>query len=210
MAHPLYIAENAVESFIDHWLCGLRPSLRLTTRYDGSIVVESDIISAPVLLAQKPVYDISHHRRHKSWTLARQRRKIVRTLKPPSPSSQKHDTLPICPSNLSKVDSAVQALKVLVDVACETAQSVPVLPKKILSVEPVAQIDIPPRKIYHPSLINASKAFYDKHPSDLSREERDKFKFYLQHKRSCGEPVETDVVYLPTSMRNCLHCGHPT
>ena len=209
MAHPLYIAENAVKSFIDHWLIGLQPSLRLTTRFDGSIVVESDVISAPVLLPQKPVYD-HFYRRHKSGNLARQRRKIIRTLNPPSPSKQKQDSLSICPSKLSTVDTAVQAVKVLVDVACETTQPVPVPPRKILSVENVSQTDIPPRKIYHPSIINASKAFYDKHPSDLSREEREKFKFYLQHKRSCGEPVETDVVYLPTSMRSCLHCGHPT
>ena len=204
MAHPLYIAENAVKSFVDLWLRGLQPSLHLTTKFDGSIVVESDVISAPVLLAQKPVCD-HFHRRHKSGNLARQRRKIIRTLNPPSPSSQKQD---ISPSNLSKVDAAVQAVKVLANVACET--TLPVSPKKILSVEKVTDINISPRKIYHPSIINASKAFYDKHPSDLSREERDKFKFYLQHKRSCGEPVETDVVYLPTSMRNCLHCGHPT
>ena len=149
MAHPLYIAENAVKSFIDHWLIGLQPSLRLTTRFDGSIVVESDVISAPVLLPQKPVYD-HFYRRHKSGNLARQRRKIIRTLNPPSPSKQKQDSLSICPSKLSTVDTAVQAVKVLVDVACETTQPVPVPPRKILSVENVSQTDIPPRKIYLP------------------------------------------------------------
>ena len=148
----------------------------------------------------------------KSGELSRQRRKLARTSTlTVVPPNQKHDNSAACrASKASKSEKAVQAVTALIDVACETVTVPPEVPKRTLSTEKVATVSIPPRKVYHPAIINASKAFYDKHPSELSQEEKEKFKFYIQHKRSCGEPVETDIIYLPSSMRNRLHCGHPT
>ena len=80
----------------------------------------------------------------------------------------------------------------------------------ILSIEKLLNISIPPKTIYHPAIINATKSFYGKHPSELSSEECEKFNWYLEHKRNSGEPVESDIIYLPSSMRNCLHCDLPT
>ena len=82
--------------------------------------------------------------------------------------------------------------------------------KQSLSVAKNSSISIAPKLIYHPAIINASKAFYGKGPSELSKAEKSKFKFYLDRKKELGEPVESDIVFLPSSMRDCLHCGYPT
>ena len=82
--------------------------------------------------------------------------------------------------------------------------------KPFLSIGKLTNVPIPPKTIYHPAIINATKSFYRKHPSELSSEECEKFNWYLEHERNCGEPVESDIIYLPSSMRNCLHCDLPT
>ena len=54
-------------------------------------------------------------------------------------------------------------------------------------------------------------SLHSKHPSDLTPEEVEKFKFYQQYKLQRGEPIESDVIYQPCGgARNCLHCGNPT
>ena len=109
------------------------------------------------------------------------------------------------------VDSAVQANQVLVDVACQTAPCY--LPKQqhTLSIVQNPGISISSRPIYDPAIINASRAFFnDKHPSELNEDEVQKFNCYLRRKQENGEPIESDVVFRPSSMRNCLHCGNPT
>ena len=113
------------------------------------------------------------------------------------------------PKNL-KADTAVQAVQEMVDAACEAASFLPSHSQKNLSISRCTLTNIPPRPIYHPAIINASKAFFKKHPSELSEEEVAKFKCYLQRKKELGEPVETDVIYQPSSPRDCLRCGHPT
>ena len=107
------------------------------------------------------------------------------------------------------VDSAVQAVKESDDASCNTETFSSSQPRN-LSISRCEVTNIPPRPIYHPAIINASKAFFKKHPCDLSEAEVAKFKCYLQRKKELGEPVETDIIYQPTSPRNCLHCGHPT
>ena len=82
------------------------------------------------------------------------------------------------------VDSAVQANQVSVDVACQTAPSY--LPKQqpTLLIVQNSGISIPSRPIYHPAIINASKAFFnDKHPSELNEDEVQKFNCYLKRKQ---------------------------
>ena len=111
-------------------------------------------------------------------------------------------------SNLGpcKVDAAVQTLNKTKDA---TSQTEPTKPSKLsTTVNPIQSI--PPRKVYHLALINVSKSLYQRHPSELTREEFKTFNQYLHDKRNNGEPVVLDPVYLPTSVRDCLHCGHPT
>ena len=65
-----------------------------------------------------------------------------------------------------------------------------------------------PRPVYHPAVINASQAFFLKHPSRLTAEEMQKFKQYQEDKTTIGEPLETEAKFLPNGgIRTCLNCG---
>ena len=54
-----------------------------------------------------------------------------------------------------------------------------------------------PRPVYHPAIINACDAMFLKHPSKLMPEEVDKFNVYKNRKIQIGEPLESEVIYLP-------------
>ena len=70
---------------------------------------------------------------------------------------------------------------------------------------------IPPRPVYHPAIINASNAMFAKHPSQLTSEEQQKFKHYKEHKIRIGEPLEEEIIFLPSGgIRTCLNCGEIT
>ena len=134
-------------------------------------------------------------------------------LEPPEPEISTQSTLPEYSSIQSKtldhattVQAAVQAVNVNVDVACQAAN----FHRSKLSISECVTTSIPPRPIYHPAIINASMAFFKKHPSNLTEDEISKFNCYLKRKQELGEPVEKDVIFQPSSMRNCLHCGYPT
>ena len=43
MAHPLFVIEQAMRQFSSQWYSGLRPSLEVQTKYDGSLVVNSTV-----------------------------------------------------------------------------------------------------------------------------------------------------------------------
>ena len=74
-----------------------------------------------------------------------------------------------------------------------------------------AAISIKPRKIYHPTIINACEAMFKKHPDQLVSEEIIKFNHYRNWKPEMGDPLESNVVYLPAGgLRTCLLCGHLT
>ena len=80
-----------------------------------------------------------------------------------------------------------------------------------LNIRKTGSTSIPPRPVYHPAIINASKAMFAKHPSQLTPEEVKKFKYYQDHKIRIGEPLETEVIYLPIGgIRTCLNCGEIT
>ena len=101
-------------------------------------------------------------------------------------------------------DAMCQVVNEVADVMCQTD---PLQSRKpILSTRQLTNISIPPKTIYHPAIINATKSFYGKHPSELSPEECEKFNWYLEQQHNRGEPVESDIIYLPSSIRNCLHC----
>ena len=225
MAHPLILAEVTFKQFILHWMHGYAPSIQITTNSDGSIRVNSVVHSSNMPTNfQSP--SSSNRRCQRSGHSSRLRRRNNRSKKiqeqhhlvtdsasqtSEEPTFNEHLSPQvndqICV--LSAVDISVQVSVDTRDAACET---VPTLePRKpILTTIKNAPLSIPPRPVYHPAVINASKAFYQKHPCDLTKEEKEKFKFYLDYKRREGEPVETDIIYLPSTMRECLHCGFPT
>ena len=116
----------------------------------------------------------------------------------------------LLPDKLKMIDRATLTKP---ELSMESLPSVDIPPGKrpTLSIAAQSPTSIPPRIIYHPAIINACYAITGKHlPSKLLPDEVKRFKKYLDQKREMGEPVETDLLYLPTSMRNCIHCGHPT
>jgi hypothetical protein len=70
---------------------------------------------------------------------------------------------------------------------------------------------ISPRKVYHPCIINASEAMFGKHPGQLTPDENLKFQLYQDHKIKVGEPLETEIIYLPIGgIRMCVNCRELT
>ena len=80
-----------------------------------------------------------------------------------------------------------------------------------LSVVKNTEINIRPRKIYHPTTINACLAMFNNHPDALTQEEILKFNHYKSWKKESGDPLETNPIYLPIGgLRTCLVCKHFT
>ena len=72
-------------------------------------------------------------------------------------------------------------------------------------------VSISPRKTYHPAIHGACQAMFSKHPCDLTPEEIHKFNFYKNHKIQIGEPLESEIIYLPVGgIRTCNNCGELT
>ena len=85
----------------------------------------------------------------------------------------------------------------------------PIIPK--LSCVALQPITIPPRLVYHPHIINACNAFFSKHPRDLTPEEIQKFETYRNRKIQIGEPIESEIIYMPSGgIRTCQNCGELT
>ena len=80
MAHPIKLAGNSVNYFISQWLYGLKPSLRLNTDEDGSILITSEVASFPVLSLDDTQYSGNNYkpRRRRSGKSARHRRNLIR------------------------------------------------------------------------------------------------------------------------------------
>ena len=229
MVHPLLVTEIAVRNFISQWYIGLRPSIQLTTNPDGSVTVTSKVSSCnePKKCAVSPKY--RRHRR--SGHDSRFRRKMKRIEKnqknliDDDSNFVNNETNHIMeeesrislsdPSNSTQVDAAVQVASPTSDAFCEPVPCLqqpprPASKKPNLIIMKTSSTSLPPRPIYHPAVINASKSMHGKHPSELNREEADKLKQYMKWKCDRGEPVETDVIHVPSDMRDCLHCGYPT
>ena len=86
-----------------------------------------------------------------------------------------------------------------------TVQIPPQQPK--LTAVKLAEINIKPKKIYHPTVINACDSIFKKHPDNLSNEEIQKFNKYRSWKSEMGDPLEANPVYLPIGgLRKCLVC----
>ena len=89
--------------------------------------------------------------------------------------------------------------------------NVDILPKpQKLSFTEVKTVSVLPKPSYHPAIIKACLSIFKKKPDKLDPDEVQKFNRYRNHKIQNGEPIEEDIIYLPTSMKNCLHCDQPT
>ena len=67
-----------------------------------------------------------------------------------------------------------------------------------LNLERCTSTSIPPRPVYHPVIISVCEAMFAKHPSKLTPEEINKFNMYKERKKQIGEPLESEIIYLPT------------
>ena len=73
------------------------------------------------------------------------------------------------------------------------------------------QISIRPKKIYHPTVINACNSLFGKHPDKLINEEILKFNQYRKYKLDLCDPLEANPIYLPIGgLRKCLICSNLT
>ena len=222
------IVQQAVSEFFRQWYFGLRPNLTLKTYQNGDVMISSTLLINEIQNQINHSTDQRNSGNHKkkSGRSSRRRRQIKRndarneaiaspstltdsdigvaTDQEPPFLEEVNDALQHC-----MINAAVQTVATSVDFACETTPTS--LPREpMLSIVNNASISIPPREIFHHATLNASQAICGKHPSQLTPEETKKFNFYLARKCEMGQPVESDVVYLPSSMRNCLHCGYLT
>ena len=83
--------------------------------------------------------------------------------------------------------------------------------KAKLSFDKIEGMDIKPRKIYHPCIINACFTMFRKHPDLLAQEEIVKFNEYRAWKKERDDPLEFNPIYLPIGgLRKCLVCENLT
>ena len=115
-------------------------------------------------------------------------------------------------NKIKSSDKSLSIKKSLQKLSTTTLPSINLIPEtpKLSTVRTSAQ-SVSPRLIYHPAIINASLALHQKHPSQLSPEEIDKFNMYRRYKIDQGQPIEEELMYLPSGgLRNCMQCGHLT
>ena len=80
-----------------------------------------------------------------------------------------------------------------------------------LSSTKLEDINIRPKKIYHPTVISACDTLFGKHPDLLSNEEILKFNNYRSWKSDIGDPIEENPIYLPIGgLRRCVICANLT
>ena len=233
MVHPTYVAEQAMKNFIMQWLNGLQPSLHLVTRSDGTIKVKSEVDSFPDISVQIKTTEAastSSNRCRRSGYFARLRRRRARRTRGTTQIHDRNTGAPIlyqlpAPShdtvspNVDKImDDPILSFQ---DKTCPTELTVKKLapidiapeipPRPNLSIVSQPSISIPPRTVYHPTIINAYYAILGKHPSSLSPTEAEQFCQYKEFKARNDDPIEENVVYLPIGgIRTCIHCENPT
>ena len=120
----------------------------------------------------------------------RSQRQLIKFLKLKSiPSSPLNRSLSICP---------------------QTAIIIPPNQPK-LAANKQTEINIRPKKIFHPTVINACDTLFKKHPDYLTKEEIKKFNNYKSWKSGIGDPIEANHIYLPIGgLSKCLICANLT
>ena len=72
-------------------------------------------------------------------------------------------------------------MKISPTICPQTTISIPPEQSKLSAIK-LEQIDIKPKKIYHPTILNACDTMLKKHPEHLSQEEIQKFNHYRSWK----------------------------
>ena len=216
MAHPLFVAEQAVRHFIIQWLSGSQPLLQLSTKPDGSIHVTSEVDTVPVPVQMKPksIRPTSHRRSGHFARLRRRENRMARKVPADSHASSLQSQIDVtsstdCSTMTSPVKPKLTTSKIIsCDLSPEESSH---LSRPKLSITTQPSLSIPPRIIYHPTVVNACYAILGKHPSSLTPEEAQQFKKYKEFKAKNNDPIEKNVVYLPIGgIRTCMHCEQPT
>ena len=137
MAHPIKLAENAVNYFISQWLYGLKPSLRLNTDEDGSILITSEVASFPVLSLDDTQYSGNNYkpRRRRSGKSARHRRNLIR-----NSNVNRDDLFDNSDSDHTPAPAQTAITAVLESSSTQTPG------RKELSAVNVVSVDIPPEQ----------------------------------------------------------------
>ena len=127
-----------------------------------------------------------------------------------SPFVKPLDFSPLVTTDVPPQQKTVHISKLAIHkVVCTDLPPIKKEPK--LDLVKAASTSIPPRQVYHPCIINASRAFFGKHPRELTPDEALKFKMYQKDKIQIGEPLENEIVYLPIGgIRTCINCGEFT
>ena len=117
---------------------------------------------------------------------------------------------PLVTTNVPPQQKTVHILKLAIHkVVCTDLPPIKKEPK--LDLVKATSTSIPPREVYHPCIINASRAFFGKHPRELAPDEALKFKMYQRDKILIGEPLENEIIHLPIGgIRTFDNCGEFT
>ena len=102
------------------------------------------------------------------------------------------------------------AKRICISICPQSTVNIPPQQPKLAPIK-LAEINIKPKKIYHPTVINACDTIFKKHPDDLNNEEIQKFNKYRSWKSEMGDPLEANLVYLPIGgLRKYLICSNLT
>ena len=215
MAHPIYVAEQAMKIFIAQWLSGLKPSLKLSTKIDGTIVVMYEVSSVAVNSKKDNCITNGSRRRRRSGINSRIRRKLSRCAR--SDVTDDQPTKEVANLSTEFISTSALLTPVKEELSFQKLESidiVPVEPPKnpSLSIQAQSSVSIPPRRIYHPAILKACENMHGKHPSQLTPDEVRKFKLYQEYKARNGEPpIEEDIIFQPCGgLRTCVQCGQLT
>ena len=186
MAHPLFVAEQAVRNFIIQWLSGLQPSLQLSTKPDGSIHVTSEVDTVPMPVQVKPksIRPTSHRRSGHFARLRRRENRMARKVPADSHASSLQSQIDVtsstdCSTMTSPVKPKLTTSKIIsCDLSPEESSH---LSRPKLSITTQPSLFIPPWIIY---------TILGKHLSSLTPEEDQLFQKYKEFKAMNNDPIE--------------------
>ena len=137
--------------------------------------------------------------------------KFIRRKYLSSPPTMKHPEPILSFIYLPGLDISPSLPNEALSICPQTPITIPPTQQPKLATVKLTNIDINPKKIYHPTIINACNSMFNKHPDRLSTEEIVKFNKYKRWKSEIGDPFESNPIYLPIGgLRKCLICENLT
>ena len=107
MASPLLVVEYAVKIVVDQWLYGLAPSLKLSTKPDGTVVVKADVASYPAAYPEPNISSNDNSSDQPSNARIRRRRRRRVKVKNEQVSNQDIDYQALLDKSSGNDDSAI-------------------------------------------------------------------------------------------------------